>query len=264
MASRFPFRLGAPSYVYPADIVPNVVRLGPHVDDVELLLFEVRSPRDLPGELTIAELSALAEEHALTYTVHLPLDLELASPDARLRDASLRVAQEVIGATRKLDPWAYVVHVGGAEDALSVSPAALDAWRDRAGRSLEALAKEVENPESLAVENLTDTAPPVVASLLERVPVSLCFDVGHALKTGEDPLPFLRKHLDRIRVVHLHAAADGRDHLGLEQIDGSLLISLIDGFTAEAFRGVVTVEVFAEAPFFESVEVLRGHVKGRW
>jgi len=263
MASRFPFRLGAPSYVYPADIVPNVVRLGPYVDDVELLLFEVRSPRDLPAEQTIAELSALAEEHALTYTVHLPLDLELAAPDAGLRDASLRAAREAIDATRTLDPWAYVVHVCGGEDALSVSPTALDAWRGRASRSLEALAKEVENPESLAVENLTDVAPPIVASLLERVPVSLCFDVGHVLKTGGDPRPFLRGHLDRTRVIHLHAAADGRDHLGLEQIDDSLLASLIDGLTAEAFRGVVTVEVFAEAPFFGSLEILRTRMEGR-
>src|SRR5450759_615623 len=37
-----PFRLGVPSYVYPADILPNVKALAPYVADVELVLFESR------------------------------------------------------------------------------------------------------------------------------------------------------------------------------------------------------------------------------
>src|SRR5450830_964350 len=40
------FRLGVPSYVYPANILPNVKALAPFVDDVELVLFESRSPDD--------------------------------------------------------------------------------------------------------------------------------------------------------------------------------------------------------------------------
>ncbi|MCX7010033.1 MAG: hypothetical protein NTY53_22795 [Kiritimatiellaeota bacterium] len=34
------FRVGVTSYVYPADILPNVERLAGRVDDVELVLFE--------------------------------------------------------------------------------------------------------------------------------------------------------------------------------------------------------------------------------
>jgi sugar phosphate isomerase/epimerase len=41
-----PFRLGVPSYVYPADILPNVESLAPYVDDVELVLFESRETDD--------------------------------------------------------------------------------------------------------------------------------------------------------------------------------------------------------------------------
>ena len=34
------FRIGATSYIIPADILPNVEYLAPQVDDVELVLFE--------------------------------------------------------------------------------------------------------------------------------------------------------------------------------------------------------------------------------
>jgi sugar phosphate isomerase/epimerase len=262
MASSFPFRLGAPSYVYPADVVPNVVRLAPHVDDVELLLFEVAEPRDLPAGRTIDRLRSLAEENGLTYTVHLPLDLELAASDDEARAASTATARSVIEATRGLDPWAFVVHVRG-EGAPAGASCGLAEWEDRATESLGALAEAAGDPEILAVENLTCCPPAAVGALVERLPVSLCLDVGHVLKAGEDPVPILRENLARVRVVHLHAAADGRDHLALGECDRALLRRLVERLTAAEFPGVVTVEVFAENPFFESVELLRTIVEDR-
>lgn len=35
-----PYRLGSTSYVWPTGLVANVRRLGPLVDDVELVLFD--------------------------------------------------------------------------------------------------------------------------------------------------------------------------------------------------------------------------------
>ncbi len=72
------FRLGTTSYIWPAEIVPNVHRLGPLVDDVELVLFEADDYSNLPDSATVDCLRALADEHDLSYTVHLPLDLTLA------------------------------------------------------------------------------------------------------------------------------------------------------------------------------------------
>ena len=53
------YRLGSTSYVWPADILPNVRRLGPWVDDVELVLFEVEDASNLPDAEMVAELNAL-------------------------------------------------------------------------------------------------------------------------------------------------------------------------------------------------------------
>jgi len=256
MASPFGFRLGAPSYVFPADIIPNVVRLGPHVDDVELLLFEVDSPRDLPSAETVRELRALAREHALTYTVHLPLDLALAARDEGRRRASVTTARDAIAATCGLDPFAYVIHVRGDDAAPTPDVRAPRAWLDRATRSLGALAGEVADAGRLAVENLIDCPPSWTAALVERCPIGRCLDVGHVLNGGGDPVSALRAALPHLRVVHLHAAVDGRDHLGLSRLDRGLLRRMIDTLEAGAFHGVVTVETFAEAPFFDSLTIL--------
>src|SRR5512139_2373484 len=101
--SRFgtPFRVGSTSYVYPADILPNVEKLAEagDVDDVELVLFEVDDgPNNLPGPDVVRRLADIAAENGLTYTVHLPLDLRLAA-DGSEQHASLVKAGRVIRAT---------------------------------------------------------------------------------------------------------------------------------------------------------------------
>ena len=74
----FPFRLGTTSYIVPDDILPNARYLAGKVWDIELILFEVDDgPNNLPSPEVIDELSRIAQQHGLTYTVHLPLDLKL-------------------------------------------------------------------------------------------------------------------------------------------------------------------------------------------
>src|SRR5258706_3303262 len=111
-----PFRVGSTSYVYPDDILPNVERLAADgdVDDIELILFEVDDgPNNLPDEATVQRLADLAHENRLTYTVHLPLDLQLGA-EGETQHQSLVKAERVIKTTLPLDPFAYVFHLDGA------------------------------------------------------------------------------------------------------------------------------------------------------
>jgi sugar phosphate isomerase/epimerase len=261
---NLPFRLGSTSYVYPAEILPNVRRLAPLVDDVELVLFEVDEQSNLPSPDVVEELGRLAEAHDLTYTVHLPLDLRLASGDA-WRHPSMEKARRVVRATRPLRPWAYVVHLDGSEikNQGAVSPTALAHWRDQAARSLEMIAQEARAPHLLAIENLENYHPDAFLPLLDRLPVSLCADVGHFLKVGQPPLPYLRAHEERIRVIHLHGCRDGRDHCGLSLIADSLLADLRDWLAAARYRGVLTLEVFTERHFFPGRELVLAWMQGR-
>ncbi|HEX9075693.1 MAG TPA: cobamide remodeling phosphodiesterase CbiR, partial [Anaerolineae bacterium] len=102
------FRLGSTSYVYPDNILPNARQLAPVVDDIELVLFQVDDyGTNLPDAAAIAELNALARDHALTYTVHLPIDLDWR--DAR----TFEKIYYCLDATRALYPFAYILHLDG-------------------------------------------------------------------------------------------------------------------------------------------------------
>lgn len=100
----YPFRLGTTSYIIPDDILPNARYLAGKVRDIELILFEVDDgPNNLPSSEVIEELSRIAQQHDMTYTVHLPLDLKLGE-DGSEQDRSLVKAKRVIDCTRGLAP----------------------------------------------------------------------------------------------------------------------------------------------------------------
>jgi hypothetical protein len=54
-----PCRVGTTSFIYPDHILPNVRRLAPRVDDIEILLFDISDPADLPGEKELDELGSV-------------------------------------------------------------------------------------------------------------------------------------------------------------------------------------------------------------
>jgi sugar phosphate isomerase/epimerase len=255
-----PFRLGTTSYIIPDDILPNVRYLADKAQDVELVLFEVDDgANNLPSPEVVAELGALADAHALTYTVHLPLDLRLGEGGDE-GHASVVKAKKVIERTRALDPWAYVLHLDGRE--LLAAQAAGEsltqraaAWQDQAVRALELVSGWAGGPERLAVENLERYPLDFWTPVLERVPTSRCVDIGHLWLDHHDPLPFLQAALPRTRVVHLHGIGT-RDHQSLALIPPEQLNPVMD-YLNEAYTGVLTLEVFSEADFTASVATMR-------
>ncbi len=250
------YRLGSTSYVWPADILPNVRRLGPLVDDVELVLFEVEDYSNLPGADTVAELRELSQTHDLTYTVHLPLDLTLAHPP------SLEKAAKVIACTRDLAPWAYVLHLDGKRVESSPEREVLARWQQEARRVLDHVSEMVGDASQLCVENLENYAPEHLLPLLEQIPVGLCVDVGHLWLTSRDPLPFLSEHLNRTRVIHVHGIGN-RAHQSLLHQDVEHVAAVLGLLRECKYDGVVTLEVFGRADFFSSraliAELVDGH-----
>lgn len=251
-----PYRLGSTSYVWPADILPNVRQLGPLVDDVELVLFELDEASNLPDEATVRELDHLAQAHDLTYTVHLPLDLALAHPP------SLEKARKVIDHTRDLAPWAYVLHLDGRTVEGSPNPPTLARWRDDARCVLEALAALLGQPGRLCVENLENYPPEHFLPLLEQVPVSLCIDVGHLWLTGRDALQFLDDLLAHTRVIHLHGVGE-RDHQSLTYQGAKIVAPVLELLSAKGYDSVLTLEVFGREDFLSSRALVAEIVDGK-
>jgi sugar phosphate isomerase/epimerase len=259
----YPFRLGTTSYIIPDDILPNVRYLAGQVQDIELVLFEVDdSSNNLPSAEVIAELIQLADEHQLTYTVHLPLDLRLGA-DGDEQHVSLIKARKVIDRTRALKPWAYVMHLDGREVKADPAPEALTHWQTQSRRALELVADWAGGTDRLAVENLETYPPDFVLPVIDRVPVGRCVDVGHLWLDGHDPVPYLREALPRTRVIHLHGVAE-RDHQSLAHLPAEKIDPVMDLLLRARYRGVLTLEVFGEDDFYSSMDALTKSARSVW
>jgi len=169
-------RLGATSYIYPADIITNARRLAGSIDDIELVIFEVEHEANLPDPETIEELVRIGADHNMTYTVHLPTDIGMAD-----REPCVEKAIRVIRRTEGLSPHAFIVHLDGNPPNHRLDPAA---WLENSLSSLEILWAEISEPEMLSVENLENHNPEMIDSILEKIKVSCFVDVGHLLETG--------------------------------------------------------------------------------
>lgn len=252
---NFPFRLGTTSYIIPADILPNAHYLAGKVRDIELILFEVDDgPNNLPSVEVIDELLQIAQEHDLTYTVHLPLDLKLGE-DGSEQDQSLVKAKRVIDCTRELDPWAYVMHLDGRSVRTSTDAGSLRTWQDRSVRALGLVSEWAGSAEKLAVENLETYPLDFIQPVLDRIPVSRCVDIGHLWLDGHDPIPYLQVALPRTRVVHIHGIAE-RDHCSLTFMPSEKVREVLNELIQAKYKGVLTLEIFSEEDFHSSMDLI--------
>ena len=256
-----PFRLGTTSFIYPATWSVNVERLAGRVGDIELLLFEAATDSDLPDPRELAELAAWQERAGLSFTVHTPLGVGLASENEAWRGESVERVWRAVDSTRMLRPHGWIVHVNGGDGEGSAVPEDEEGWRQRAKLSLLDLVARGVPAERLCIESLNydfHRIEPVIGEL----GLSVAVDVGHLLRDGKSIDGVLSGNLTRTRVIHWHGVdPEGRDHRSLRLwprcLAKALLMSLIDA----DYRGVLTLEVFKESDFEES-QLLIGELLG--
>lgn len=249
------FRLGATSYIIPADLVANARYLAGRVSDIQLVLFDLDGgPGNLPSPGAARELAAIAADADLTFTVHLPLDIRLGDHGESDHVSTLK-ARKVIDCTRDLNPLVYITHLDGRTVKEGATAAQLAQWQDYSVRALGILAEWAGGAEKLAVENLDSYPPDFFLPVIERAPVSRCVDVGHLWLDGHDPLPHLRAALPRTRIVHIHGI-DERDHASLARTPPKKLDPVVELLLRENYSGVLTLEVFGEEDFQTSMAAM--------
>jgi sugar phosphate isomerase/epimerase len=236
-----PFRVGVTSYIFPADILPNVEALAGSVDDIELLLFESADVSNLPTPAVITRLAELGRKNHMTYTVHLPFDRALGSPDATERAAHRRQIERILRLTHELPVHGYILHLEGVQPGDSAERVQI--WRRDVAAELRQLfaAPAVPAPSQFCVESLSYPFA-WCDPLLDEFGLSVCMDVGHLWLAGAAVPEFFRRYLPRMRVVHFHGERDGKDHLPLTALTPERM-----GLCVRALRrfpGVVTLEVF--------------------
>jgi sugar phosphate isomerase/epimerase len=243
-------RIGTTSYIFPADIITNVRKLAGRVKDIELVLFESdEDGSNLPDNSVISEMQKIAADRDMTYTVHLPLDLHLGD-DQPFFDSALRV----IDITEKLRPHGYVTHLDSRTG--NSDP---DRLVENSLRSINFLTLNAAPAEQICVENLENHPPGFLDAILSQTTVSSCIDIGHLWKIGLDPLPCLEAWLSRASVVHLHGVKD-YDHRRLSLMPAERLDPVVDILRRD-FTGVLTLEIFKERDFWDSLNTLEESLK---
>jgi len=251
----FSFRFGTTSYIIPDDIIPNLHHLHKRVLDVELVLFESDAFSNLPEPSDVNAIRRLGLEAGLTYTVHLPLDVHLGSPDEAERIASVGKCRRVIERMGPVEPFAWILHLHGDRRG---DPPTDDQkrWVEQNRKSLAELLASNIVPRRVCIETL-DYSFDRVAELVEMFDLSVCLDIGHLLVTGRNVDAYLSDWFDRAKVFHLHGVRpDGTDHAHIRYLPDGLMEDLVSRLMdlPEDDVRVVTLEVFGEADFEKSVQ----------
>lgn len=253
---RYPFRLGTTSFIYPADYVPNVLRLGPYLDEIELLMF-ASGPGDLPSRALIRELAGLGSDLAIAYNVHLPTDICLGAADGRARGNAVDTLRRYLERVAPLAATVHVLHLELGGHAPEPDGSAPAAWLERTAVSLQELLAGGREGAGLAVEVL-DYPFTWVEPLVQRFGLGVCVDVGHLVLAGRGIREVVQRHRDHLPILHLHGAAGGRDHLALGALPPAAAAE-VAGLLAD-FRGTVSLEVFDFPRLLDSLECLEALV----
>ena len=256
-----PFRIGTTSFVYhlaSGSWLGNVERLAGRVDDVEILLFELEGA---PGAAELAALAAWKPRAQLTYTVHTPLDVSLASEHAGRRGEAIDRVCRAIELGRPLAPEAYIVHVYLGDREGDTEPVDRGAWQRRAAASLEAIIARGTPATELCLETL-DYEFAYLEPVISDLGLSVAIDLGHLDRDDREERALLERNLHRTRAIQWHGVEPGgRDHRSLRHYPAGKARWVIDVLN-ERYRGVVTLEVFREADFEESLALIHELVRG--
>jgi len=255
----FQFRLGTTSYIVPADIAPNVSTLASCVDDIEIVLFESETHSNLPDDATMEILRFHRNESHVSYTIHLPLDIQLGSTDRNERARSVEQCRRIIQLMEPLNPFAYVLHLP-IGDMMVRSVSDPERWQRHVADGATQILEMGISPHRICVETLAypfELAAPVVESL----DLSVCIDVGHILMNAYSLPAYIHQWFDRTRIIHLHGIAHGKDHQSIAHLPEDVLNAVVQSMNEyDAKERVLTLEIFGESDFISSMNRMKGFV----
>ena len=242
-----PFKIGTTSFIFPDHIIPNVKKLGPFFDEIELLVFESQAAFVLPSKDDVKELLSLSQKHDLTYNIHLPTDVSLTCESLGKRQKARDTILKVMDLFESVTPTTHTLHLDMPGDIKKDmgNQGKLEKWIKNTRQGLEGLLKDIVNPSIISIETL-DYPFPFIETLVEEFNLSVCIDAGHQIKYNYDLVQIFEKHKSRTSIIHLHGVEffdDAiKDHTSLDKLPEKYLgqVQMI----LENFTGVVSLEVF--------------------
>jgi len=236
---------GTTSYVYPEDILPNVILLADRVDEIELILFESPDYSNLPDKETMDKLIKISKIYDLEYNVHLPIDIKLLSDDYKIRKRAIENLKCVYDKSLILNPLSYTFHFEDYNEQLY----------KKYSKSIIKQLKEVFTKDiKICLEN-TDKYFNRFATDFINEGFNVCIDIGHIIKSGENISDYLSRYDGFVKIIHFHGVKNGKDHQSISNIDLKT-IDMILNF-AKRNRASVIFEQFYFNLVKESIDTIR-------
>ncbi len=250
----FPFKIGTTSFIYPDHYIPNVMMLGPYMDEIELLLFESRGMDVLPSGSVIAELGRMAGEFNLSYNVHLPTDISISAEEPGRQQHAVETMIRVIELVRPLDPSALILHVPYSETTYDGNIVAT--WQDRVYQNLQKIRSMVDIQDTIAIETLNYPLE-LLEDIVLDLDLEICLDLGHLMVYDYDLMKVFNKYSFKTSVIHLHGVENDRDHTSLERLPHNLASTVLR--ILKRYTGVVSLEVFSFENLNSSLKFIENH-----
>lgn len=259
MISSRRFRLGTTSFIVPDHIIPNVMKLGPFFDEIELLIFESDPLDVLPSKDDIKTLFSLSRDLDLTYNVHLPTDVSLSGESSRKRQVAADTLLRVVDRFAVLNPSTHTLHLEMPEGLRRDigDQKKIDEWINAIREGLKTFLYGVSDPGIISIETL-DYPFLFMEPLIKEFHLSVCLDAGHQIRYGHDLMKTFDIHKSRIPIIHLHGV-DGsggikKDHKALDVLPDDEIGKIQN--LLKTFTGVVSLEIFNLENLNRSLQVL--------
>jgi sugar phosphate isomerase/epimerase len=252
--------------VFGENLLENAYLLAGLVHHVEIVLFYTPTLHNFPSADEVKALKKLGADEDVSFSVHLPAYLEIASRNRRKREESVQLAIDLIHIMDELNPMHHVLHIPYTSPTLTPVPGQyftgehrdkfID-WMQRTKESLETIQLRVGQGNKILVENINDS-PTFLECFLKPGSCEFCLDLGHLLLGREKVVEVIQQYLPDTSEVHLHGVRGFQEHLSLAVLPETQVYEWIRVFAEASFSGVVNLEVFTEADLKASMDMLMG------
>jgi sugar phosphate isomerase/epimerase len=239
--------------VYGKKLLENAKRLADLVDNIEIVLFNTPNLNNTPDSDELDLLRKLGRKKKVTFTVHLPASLEIASKDRKLREQSIRMVSGLCNHTAPLEPLHYILHVPYTTPSLVPVPGLYfktddgrnwAEWTRRGLGALERIFNTTPMAGKLLLENI-NYSPYFLEPFLKEGQCGLCLDTGHLILGRENVNDALRRYQEEIRELHIHGVKGYEDHLSLSVLPVESVCEWMDYLIRIEFDGILNLEVFS-------------------
>ncbi len=261
--NKVAFPIGTTSNILRADIIENVEALAHLVDDIEITLFESKEEYCYPSLDVINRLCEIAYDNNISYTIHLPYDVDLGSLIKEERDEAIENYLRMIEITKSLPIHSYVIHLVYKEEDKDRSLSYI-----KSGMSDLIRLSKVEST-AFCAETLFQPFEPLL-EIVKELNLSITIDIGHLVKHNYFSDSFLRTLLPYARIIHFHGVKEEErengivklvDHKSICEYPREFLDNLYSTINTYSHLPLVfTIEVFNINYLNESLEEIQ--VKG--